>query len=82
MSAFLFLFQNDVFLGLFREYHHNVQIIPRYVRSDLGIYKSLANPISMILVSKFMVHRALSDKTYLPLGLLSPLNLMHMFAQN
>ena len=27
----------------------------------------------MILVSKFMVHRALSDKTYLSLGLLSPL---------
>ena len=30
--------------------------------------------ILMILVSKFMVHRVLSDKTYLPLGLLSPLN--------
>ena len=29
--------------------------------------------ILMILVSKFMVHRALSDKTYLLLGLLSPL---------
>ena len=29
-------------------------------------------PILMILVSKFMVHRALSDKTYLSLGLLSP----------
>ena len=27
----------------------------------------------MILVSKVMVHRALSDKTYLSLGLLSPL---------
>ena len=27
----------------------------------------------MILVSKFMVHRDLSDKTYLSLGLLSPL---------
>ena len=27
----------------------------------------------MILVSKFMVHRALSDKAYLSLGLLSPL---------
>ena len=27
----------------------------------------------MILVSKFMVHRALSDKTYLSLVLLSPL---------
>ena len=29
-------------------------------------------PILMILVSKFKVHRALSDKTYLSLGLLSP----------
>ena len=31
-------------------------------------------PILMILVSKFMVHRALSDKTYFLIGLLSPLN--------
>ena len=31
-------------------------------------------PILMILVSKFMVYRALSDKTYLLLGLLSALN--------
>ena len=30
-------------------------------------------PILMILVSKFMVHRAFSNKTYLSLGLLSPL---------
>ena len=30
-------------------------------------------PILMILVSKFVVYRALSDKTYLSLGLLSPL---------
>ena len=30
-------------------------------------------PILMILISKFMVHRAFSDKTYLSLGLLSPL---------
>ena len=30
--------------------------------------------IMMLLVSKFMVHRALSDKTYLSLELLSPLN--------
>ena len=30
-------------------------------------------PILMILVSKVMVHRALSDKTCLSLGLLSPL---------
>ena len=31
-------------------------------------------PILMILVSKFMVHSALTDKTYLSSGLLSPLN--------
>ena len=30
-------------------------------------------PILMILVSKFMVHRALSDKTYLSSWFLSPL---------
>ena len=34
-------------------------------------------PILMILVSKFMVHRALSDKIYLSLGLLSPLSRRH-----
>ena len=33
-------------------------------------------PILMMLVSKFKVHRALSDKTYLSLGLLSPLTLL------
>ena len=32
-------------------------------------------PILMILVSKFMVNRALSDQTYISLGLLSPLKL-------
>ena len=31
-------------------------------------------PILMIIVSKFMVQTALSDKTYLSLGLLSPLS--------
>ena len=31
-------------------------------------------PILMITVSKFIVHTALSDKTYLLLGLLSPLS--------
>ena len=36
-------------------------------------YVPIFQPILMILVSKFMVHRALSDKTYLKLGLLSPL---------
>ena len=34
---------------------------------------SIFQPIFMILVSKFMVHRATSDKTYFSLGLLSPL---------
>ena len=33
-------------------------------------------PILIILVSKFMVHTALSDKTYSSLGLLSPLRKM------
>ena len=31
-------------------------------------------PILMTLVSKFMVHNVISDKTYLSLGLLSPLS--------
>ena len=35
---------------------------------------SIFQPILMILVSKFMVRRALSDTTYLLLGLLSPLS--------
>ena len=33
----------------------------------------ISQPILMKLVSKFMVYRALSDKTYLLSGLLSPL---------
>ena len=40
-------------------------------------YLLIFQPILMILVSKFMLHRALSDKTYLSLGLLSPLNQSH-----
>ena len=35
----------------------------------------------MTLVSKFMVHRALSDKTYLLLGLLSPLRKLKLTTQ-
>ena len=31
-------------------------------------------PFLIILISKFMVYRALSDKIYLSLGLLSPLS--------
>ena len=37
----------------------------------------ILQPILMILVSKFMVYRALSGKTYLSLGLLSPLISQH-----
>ena len=33
----------------------------------------ILKPILIILVSKCMVHRVLSDKTYSSLGLLSPL---------
>ena len=38
--------------------------------------------ILMILVSKFMVHRALSDKTHLSLGLLSPFSKITLFSHN
>ena len=44
-------------------------ILNSLIAHNLPIFQ----PISMILVSKFMVYRALSDKTYLLLGLLSPL---------
>ena len=36
---------------------------------------SIFQRILLILVSKFMVHRALSDKTYVSLGLLSQLRM-------
>ena len=36
---------------------------------------SIFQPILVILVSKFMFHRALSHKIYLSFGLLSPLKL-------
>ena len=36
-------------------------------------YFPIFQPILMILVSQFMVHRALSDKTYLSFRLLSPI---------
>ena len=41
-------------------------------------------PILMKLVTKFMVYRALSDKTYLLSGLLSPLNTdyKHIYRRN
>ena len=34
----------------------------------------ILQPILMILVSKFMVHRGISGTTYLSLGLLTPLS--------
>ena len=37
-------------------------------------YLLIFQPILLTQVSKFMVYRALSDKTYLLLGLLSPLS--------
>ena len=40
---------------------------------------SIFQPILMILVSKFMLYRTLSDKTCLLLGLLSPLNMLCIF---
>ena len=44
------------------------------ILNSLNAHKlPIFQPIFMILVSKFMVHRALSDKTYLSLGLLSAL---------
>ena len=45
-----------------------------YILNSLNAHNLIIfQPILMILVSKFMVYRALSDKTYLSLGLLSPL---------
>ena len=44
------------------------------ILNSLNAYNSLIfQPIKMTLVTKFMVCRALSDKTYLLLGLRSPL---------
>ena len=44
------------------------------ILNSLDVHNSpIFQQILMILVSKFMVHRAFSDKTYLSLGLLSPL---------
>ena len=48
------------------------------ILNSLNAHKLLIfQPILMILVSKFMVYRALSDKTYLLLGLLSPLKVLY-----
>ena len=44
------------------------------ILNSLNVHNFLIfQPILMTLVSKFMVQRALSDKTYLLLGLRSPL---------
>ena len=45
-------------------------ILNSLIAHNLPIFQ----PILMILVSNFLVHRALSDKTYLSFGLLSPLS--------
>ena len=39
-------------------------------------YFFIFEPILIILVSKFIIDRVLSDKTYLSLGLLSPLSII------
>ena len=38
-----------------------------------AFYFPIFQPILMVFVSRFMVQKALSDKTYLSKGLLSPL---------
>ena len=44
------------------------------ILNSLNAYNfPILQPILMILVSKFIVHRALSNKRYLSIGLLSPL---------
>ena len=45
------------------------------ILNSLNVHNFLIfQPILMTLISKFMVQRALSDKTYLLLGLRSPLS--------
>ena len=45
------------------------------ILNSLNVHNFLIfQPILMVVVTKFMVHRALSDKTYSSLGLLSPLS--------
>ena len=53
-------------------------ILNSLIARNLTIFQ----PILMILVSKFMVHRALSDKTNLLLGLQSPLNWNQIHTEN
>ena len=47
--------------------------MPAILNSWNALNLPIFQPILMILLSKFMVHRDLSDQTYLSLGLLSPL---------
>ena len=50
------------------------------ILNSLNIHNfPIFQPILMIIVSKFVVHRAFSDKTYLLLGLLYPLRLIRSF---
>ena len=53
-------------------------ILNNFNANNLPIFQH----ILMILVSKFMVYRALSDKTYLSVGLLSPLIYKICFKKN
>ena len=47
------------------------------ISNSLNVHNfPIFQPILMILESKFMVLRALFDKTYLLLGLLSPLRIL------
>ena len=51
------------------------------ILNSLNAYNlPIFQPTLIILTSKFKVHRALSDKTYLSLGLLSPL-IRHLFSK-
>ena len=43
------------------------------ILNSLNYNFPIFQPIALILMSKFMTHRALSDKAFLSLGLLSPL---------
>ena len=44
------------------------------ISNSLNAHNFIFQPILMLVVSKFIVHITLSDKTYLSLGLLSPLS--------
>ena len=53
------------------------------ILNSLNVHNFLIlQPILMTLVSKFMVYRALSDKTYILLGLRSPLTEVQTLEQS